>query len=220
MAGSCSLNAAAQPANVPPVPAKSQNAVDLAARLAEELRPGAQVVRPEVAPQPELVGPERLPLADDALRRRLHERQVAAGDLAGDGAGQLVHQHDLRAQRPHHPRPLDRVAPRHHRDERVALHAADDRQPRAGVAAGQLHDRLARRQQAVRLRVRDDLAGDAVFLGKAGVEVLQLGEDAAIEPAREAGQLDQRRLADGLDDGRKQVCRAASSKVPRLEGVW
>ena len=59
-------------------------------------------------------------------------------------------------------------------------------------------------QRAVRLSVLDHLAGDAVLLGEAGVEVVQLGEDAAVETARQPCQLNQRRLADGIHSGCEQ----------------
>ena len=68
---------------------------------------------------------------------------IAAGDLTGFRLRQLVDQHDLSAQSAHHSGALGGVALRHHRDKRMALNRADDRQPRAGVAAGQLDDRLS-----------------------------------------------------------------------------
>ena len=79
---------------------KVTEGVDPAAGLAEKLRPGVQVVCAEVAGLAELIGPKRAPLGRDPLRDLLHQRQVAARHLAGDRAGQLIHQDDLSARAP------------------------------------------------------------------------------------------------------------------------
>ena len=186
MAGLNALNAAAQPANVPPVPAKSQNASICPPDWRMNSGPVPRKCARKLPSQPELVGAKRAAFDDDVLCRLLHQRQVAARYLAGHGAGELIHQHDLRAEGAHHARPFHRVTARHDRHEWVALDRADDGKAGTGVAAGQLDDRLAGTQQAVRLGVLDHLAGDAVLFGEAGVEVIQFGEDAAFDAARQA----------------------------------
>jgi hypothetical protein len=52
--------------------------------------------------------------------------------------------------------------------------------------------------------VLDHLPGDAVLLRKPRVEVIQFGEDAAADPARQPRKRDQRGFADGLDGGSEQ----------------
>ena len=79
--------------------------------------------------------------------------------------------------------------------------AADDRQPGAGVAAGELDHRLPGPQSPLRLGVLDDLPRDPVFLRKAGIQVFQLGENPAVKLPAEPPQLDQRRLPDRVDGG-------------------
>ena len=170
-----------------------------AAGLPQDLRPGVQVMRAEISRQPELVRAECPALRHDPLRLLLDPLQIFARDLPGLGAGHLIHQDDLGPQGPHHARPLRGIPLRHDGDEGIALDPAHDRQAGAGVPAGQLHHGLPRSEQAVRLRVLDDLAGDPVLLGEPRVEMIQLGQDGAVQVSGEPGQPDERRIADRLD---------------------
>jgi hypothetical protein len=204
------LNAAAHPANAPPVPAKSQKA-SIRPPACEDLGPGVQVMRPEIAGMAELVGAKSFAPGRDPLGRLLHLFEIAARNLARRRTGQLIDQDDLGTQRPHHPRALRRIALRHHRDKRVSLHPADQRQTGSGVATGQFHHGLARLKTAVGLRVFDDLAGDAVLLGEPRIQVLQLRQHPAARRSRDAGELHQGCLADGFDSGRQQS-RAAEAR--------
>jgi hypothetical protein len=52
------------------------------------------------------------------------------------------------AKRNHHPGPFAGVSLRHHRDERVARHRADDGEAGARISAGQLDDGLPGLQEA------------------------------------------------------------------------
>ena len=89
---------------------------------------------------------------------------------------------------------------RHHDLERVALARADHRERDAGVARGRLEDRLAGRDQAVLLGALDQRARDAVLDRAGRVVALELGVDAHAGLGAEATQLDERRVADRLDD--------------------
>ena len=84
--------------------------------------------------------------------------------------------------------------------QRVALARADHRQRDAGVAGGRLEDRLARADQALLLGVLDQRARDAVLDRARRVARLELGPDADAGLGRQALELDQRRVADRLDD--------------------
>ncbi len=76
--------------------------LDRPRRLANDLRPGVQVMGAEIALQVKLVGAKGVPLRHDALRLALDQLQVGARYLAWRGAGGLFDQHYLSAQRRHH----------------------------------------------------------------------------------------------------------------------
>jgi hypothetical protein len=161
----------------------------------------------EVASQAELVGPERAALADDAPGLLLDSFEITAGHLAGDRSGQLIHQHHLRAQSPHHPRPLDGVPFRQHGDKRIALDGTDSGQAGAGVAAGQFDHGLTGLQGAGGLGLLDHLACNAVFLRKPRIEEFQFCHDAPGQTAREPSQFHQRGLADSFNGRGQQGVR-------------
>ncbi len=77
---------------------------------------------------------------------------------------------------------------------------ADKGEAYAGVAGSSFHDRAARAQLAAPDRILDDVERGAVLDGLAGVHEFGLAEDAAACLLRGAFKLDQRRVADGLDD--------------------
>ena len=70
-------------------------------------------------------------------------------------------------------------------------------------------------QAAARLEVLDQVLGDAILDRARRVEHLELGEDAHRGVRRHARDLDQRRVADGLED----VAVAAAMRDQRLVGV-
>ncbi len=156
--------------------------VKLAARLHPDLRTGAVAMRLRVAGALELVGAEGAALGGNALGGFLDQRQVGARDLARARTRCLIDQHHLGPQRPHHPRPLGRVALRHDGDEGIALDRADDREAGPHVSGGQLDHRLARGKLARALGVLDDPERGAVLLREAGQKVIELGENPAIHP--------------------------------------
>ena len=77
--------------------------VDAPPRLAEDLRPGVKVVRAVVPRQAKLIGPERARARSRSVAspvRPAPGRRPRLGRHGSRGAG---HEHDLGAQRSHHP---------------------------------------------------------------------------------------------------------------------
>ena len=179
--------------------------IDAPAGLLEHLRARVQIMRPEIAWQVELVRPECAAFAHDTLRLPLDQFQVAARNLPAFGAGKLIDQHDLGAKRGHHPGPLGGVPLGHDGHKRVPLARRRRGQRRSRVAARELDHGLGGLERSLLFGILDDLAGDPVLLGKAGVQVFQLGEDRAVFAAREPRKLDQRSPANRLDN-RGQRC--------------
>ena len=121
---------------------KIAKSVHAAGGLANNLWSGVQIVSARIAREVELIRSKRLALSNETLRFALDEFQIAAGDLAGRGVGQLIDQDNFCAEGFHHARAFDGIAFGHHRDEGIALDAANNGQAGAGVAAGQLDNRL------------------------------------------------------------------------------
>ena len=82
----------------------------------------------------------------------------------------------------------------------VAARLGDDRQPDAGVAGRPLDDDAAGLQKPALLGVADDEQRRAVLHRLAGIEELSLAEDGASGFLGRAFELDQRRVADRIDD--------------------
>ena len=89
---------------------------------------------------------------------------------------------------------------RHGQHQPVALGCGDERQPDAGVATGRLHQDRFRADEALPLQRLDHADADTILDACAGVEVLELEDDLARQPAADLVEADQRRLADGLQD--------------------
>src|SRR5574341_645758 len=113
---------------------KIAKGVECSPQLPDDFRPGVQVMGTKVACQPKLVGSKGAALLDDTLRLAFDQLQVAAGYLSRPGARQLVHQDHFGPQGRHHAGSFHRIAPGHDRHERIALDAAHNGQPGAGVA--------------------------------------------------------------------------------------
>ena len=147
-----------------------------------------------------------------------HQVEIGARDLTRRRAGQLVHQHNFGAQRPHHARSLLRVPARHHGHEVIALDRADNGEPRARIAAGELHHGLSRTQLAAGLRIFDHPQGHAVLLRESGMQVVELDQQPPGQPSRQTCKLDDRRIADRAQHGVKRPVRprAAHRKSPAL----
>ena len=179
--------------------------VDLGA-VGEDLRAGRLVVGQRVGRVAVLVRHhEALVLADQVLGQR--DRPVRARRPRGVD--------DLGAEQRGHLAPLVGDVVGHDQRDAVALAPADHRQRDAGVARGRLEDDRVLVQAAARLEVLDQVLGDAILDRAGRVEHLELGEDAHVGVRRHARDLDQRRVADRLED----VAVAAAVRDQRLVGV-
>ena len=98
--------------------------------------------------------------------------------------------------------PLGRHVLGHHDLDRVALDAGDHRHGDAGVARRRLDDGAARRQGPVLFGFADHRPGDAVLHRPCRVLTLELGEDANLRIGAQIGDIDDRRVADEVEDGR------------------
>jgi hypothetical protein len=96
--------------------------------------------------------------------------------------------HDLGAVRAQHRDLLLAHLVRHDEDAAVALSRGRDGEADAGVAGGRLDDRAARLELPVALGLLDHREPDPVLDRAAGVEVLELGEDAGVAGRREPVQ--------------------------------
>ena len=79
--------------------------------------------------------------------------------------------------------------------------AATSARPAPVLPTGRLDDRRARPEQPAALGVVDDVHGDAVLHRAAGVQVLELDVDVALDVSGDLVELDDRRLADGVENG-------------------
>ncbi len=86
-------------------------------------------------------------------------------------------------------------------DGAIAERLGDHRQPDAGIAGRAFDDDAARLQQSLLLGVADDVERGAILDRLAGVEELRLAENGAAGRLGGALELDQRRVADGFEDG-------------------
>ena len=170
----------------------------LAAGLPPQLRAGAAVVRVGVVRVVELVEHPR-------LARGVHRQRAVARALHPLG---LAHQEQLGAEGRHGLAPLQAHVLRHDQDHAVAADGGGHRQRDAGVAAGGLHQRVARADLAAPLGGGDHRQRRAVLDRARGVVALELGQHR--DPRRRhALQPHQRGAADAVLDGR--IVHQASS---------
>ena len=169
--------------------------VDLAAGLLEDLGRGHVVVGLRVRQVRVLVG---LEAAGDLLGEPRRDRVVGLRRVVVD---RRRRDHDLGAVRAQHRDLLLAHLVRHHEDAAVALARRGDREADAGVAGGGLDDRAARLQLPVALRRLDHRHPDPVLDRAAGVQELELREDARAARRREAVEADDRRASDEVEDG-------------------
>ena len=175
--------------------------VDILAELLQNFRAGGGLVGERVGGIGELVDVERAgSFGSDLLRHVLVIFGVALADV---GAGQ-AHLGAKRAQ------VLDLFAAHlvgHDEDDAVALRDADLGETKPGVAGGRLDDGAARREAPVALGVGDHRQRDAILDRAAGVLALELDEQPAFAGV-ELGELNHRRLADEIEDGRIRLTQA------------
>ena len=115
-------------------------------------------------------------------------------------------EHDVRAVCPQQGLLLGRLLVRHHEDAAIALEHRRDRQAVAGVAGCRLDYRSAGLQEPGSLCCLDHRQPDPVLHRTAGIHGLELAEDQRLclnrtEIARDAGEPDERRPADEIEDG-------------------
>ena len=108
---------------------------------------------------------------------------------------------DLGAVEPQQAAPLVGRVLRQHARQRVALQLRDERERDAGVAARRLEQPPAGLELARGLRRLDHRLRDAVLDRAGRVLALELRVDAH-RPGREAGQLDERRVPDEVEEAR------------------
>ena len=184
---------------VPPVPDAGDEVRDPAVGLVPDLRAGRPLVGRRVLQVPVLV---RLEGAGDVAREPRRDRVVRLRRFRLDVRRA---EDDLGAVGPQQGLLLGRLLVGHDEDAAVALERRRDRQAVAGVARRRLDDRAARLEQAGALGRLDHRQADPVLDRAARVERLELGEDErlvleAAEVAGDAGQPDERRVADEIED--------------------
>ena len=193
---------------------------ELAVGLAPQLRPGRLVVGLRVGRVRVLVGLEG---AGDLAREAVGDAVVGARRVGRDVGRRHHHLGPVRAQE------VDLLLAhlvRHHRDHAVALEAGGDGEPGAGVAGGRLDDRAAGAQAAVALRGLDHPDRDAVLDRAAGVEDLELRHDLGLQAGADAGQPDERRVPDRVEDRLLDLGHGPEDKVAgvgevgRVLGLW
>ena len=146
----------------------------------------------------ELVGPDR---AVRLARRQLFGEpagifHVVVGVLVGHGRDL----DQLGAGQPQHVLLLVRLGVGDDDDGLQTQGVADQRQTDAGIAGGALDHRAARLEPARIERIADDEQRGAVLDRLAGIHELGLAEDGAAGLLRGALELDQRGIADRLDN--------------------
>src|SRR5947207_9077236 len=164
--------------------------VDLRA-IGEDLRAGRLLVGPRVGLVPVLVRhDEPRILRDEVLGQR--NRAVAA-----EMPWRVDH---LRAEEGGHLAALVRDVVGHDQGDSIALAPADHRESDPRVAGRRLENDRAGAEQAARLEVVDQVLGDTILDRARRVDHLELGEDPDRRVRRHPRNLDQRRVADRLED--------------------
>uniref|UniRef100_A0A6J5ZL32 Unannotated protein n=1 Tax=freshwater metagenome TaxID=449393 RepID=A0A6J5ZL32_9ZZZZ len=95
---------------------------------------------------------------------------------------------------------LRRDVVRHHNLQRVALACADHRQRYSGVAGCRLENRLTWSDQALLFGVLDQGLCDPILDRTGWIVALELGPDSHARLRREPLELNQRRIADRVDE--------------------
>ena len=114
-------------------------------------------------------------------------------------AGRRRGEHDLGAEEAHQLPALHAEGFRHGDDQRVPLLRAHHRQADAGVAAGGFHHGLAGLEGTATLGILDHAERQAILDRAERIEGFDL--DVEVDAlGRELGDLDHRRVADGLED--------------------
>ena len=177
---------------------RAHEAVDLALGLRPDLRPGGLDVALAVGDVVELVRPDR------AMRLRLVE---LLGEPTGDlhvivriGIGHRRHLDQLRPAQAQRVFLLLALRVGNDDDGAIAERVGDERKADAGVAGGSLDDHPAGPERPALDRVLDDEQRGAILDRLARIHELGLAENGASGALGRMLELDQRRVADRLDD--------------------
>ena len=167
--------------------------VDVAVHLAQDFRAGRRLVRPRIGRIGELVDEDR---AGRAARDRLGHVLIVVGMALADvrARGDDLGAHGLGVQ---HLLPRHLVG--HDQQRAIALAAAHQGEPEPGIAGRRLDDRAAGLELAVGLRRLDHRARRPVLERAGRVRALELEKEPA-GTAIDAGDLDERRVADEVED--------------------
>src|SRR5690606_30813234 len=108
---------------------------------------------------------------------------------------------------------LLRLRVRHQDQRAIAPRVADEGEADAGIAGRAFDDEAAALDDRALLRVEHDVFRRAVLDRSAGVQELRLAEDRAAGELRRLAQLDQRRVAHGIDEVFADACRESRCVV-------
>ena len=177
----------------------ADEAVDRPAGLVPDLLGGRHHMAVAVGDVVELVGPDRA--VRMGLRQLLGEPagqlHVIVGVLVRDGR----HLDQLRAHQPQRVLLLLALRLRNDDHRAVAERVGDQRQADAGIAGGALDDHAAGLDQALLLGIADDEQPGAVLHRLARIEEFRLAVDLAAGLLGRPVEANERRVADGIDDG-------------------
>ena len=120
--------------------------------------------------------------------------------VVGIAVGQRRHLDQLGAAEPQHVLLFLALGVGDDDQRAIAARVGDQRQADAGVAGGALDHEPAGLELAALFGLQDHLAARPVLHRAAGIHELGLAEDGAAGRGRRPLELDQRRVADGLDD--------------------
>src|SRR5580704_14772456 len=176
----------------------ADKAVDLAVGLLPDFRAGGFDMALAIGDVVELIGPDRAVLFGPGQLRGEAARDFDV--IVGIGIGHGRHFDQLGAAQPQRVLLLLALGLRDHDHAAKAHGVADQSQPDAGIAGGAFDNDAARPQLALLHRVLDDEQRGAVLDRLARIHEFGLAQNGTAGRRRHALELDQRRVADRLDN--------------------
>ena len=183
---------------MPPVPTEQMKRVDLALCLLEDFRAGRQIMGEAVVAVVPLVGEQHAVLL--GLAKLVGEAPRDVLVVVRIAVGQRRHLDQFGAAEPQHVFLFLALGVRNDDQRAIAACGRHDRKPDAGVARSALDHQPAGLEIAALLRLDDHLPAGPVLHRATGVHEFGLAENGAAGQRRRALELDQRRVADGVDD--------------------
>src|SRR4029077_15308529 len=177
---------------------RADEAVALAVCLLPDFRTGGFDMALAIGDVVELVGPDRAVLF--GLGQLRGEAAGGLDVIVGIGVGHRRHFDQLGAAQAQRILLFQTLGRRDHDHAAKAHGVADQRQPDAGIAGGAFDDYAAGPQLALLHRVLDDEQRGAVLDRLAWVHEFGLAQNSTAGGRRDALELDQRRVADRLDN--------------------